>query len=82
MIRLVSKADSLEVRTLVSDRIREGVVVLEQGWGSRLFDPVNGGTAQQFGVNRNSLVPNSDLDPLTSVPALNGARVRIETLPL
>lgn len=74
---VVSRTGSIEVQVRVSDRVRDGVVVLEQGWGSRLFDPVNRGEDLKYGVNRNLLVSNDELDPLSQVPTLNGTRVRI-----
>ena len=80
-LRLVSKAASIEARALLSDRVRTGVVVLEQGWGSGVFDPVSGAAPDRYGVNRNLLVPNDDIDPLSGVPPLNGTCVRVEVLP-
>ncbi len=80
IVRLVSRAAAIEVRAVISDRIRDGVVVLEQGWGSRVFDPVNGEAAEQYGINRNLLIPNDELDPLSAMPSLNGTHVRLETI--
>jgi formate dehydrogenase len=79
-VRVVSRAATVEVRAVVSDRMRRGVVAFEQGWGSRLFDPAGKGATEQYGVNRNLLVANDDLDPLSMVPALNGTPVRVEPI--
>jgi len=49
------------------------------GWGSRVFDPLTGDHRVR-GINRNLLVANDELDPLSSVPRLNGTPIRIEKL--
>ncbi|MGQ0697063.1 MAG: molybdopterin-containing oxidoreductase family protein [Panacagrimonas sp.] len=79
-LRLVSKAASLEARAAVSGRVRPGVVVLEQGWGSGVFDPNGVEPPERYGVNRNLLIANDDLDPLSCMPQLNGTQVRIEAM--
>lgn len=79
-LRLVSNAATLQASAVLSDRVRSGVVVLEQGWGSRVFDPSGAQAPERYGVNRNALVPNDELDPLSMVPPLNGTRVRLEVL--
>lgn len=79
-VRAVSRAGSVDVRVNVNDRIRPGVVVLEHGWGSGLFDPASGKEVSRVGINRNLLVSSDELDPLSQVPMLNGARVRLEPL--
>lgn len=76
-----SDVGSLEAVVTTSQDVRPGVVVMDHGWGSRLFDPetkeVHGDTR---GVIRNQLVSGDDLDPLTGVPRLNGTPVSIERL--
>jgi formate dehydrogenase len=54
-------------------------VVIEQGWGSRVFSPHSAAERVQ-GVNRNVLVASDDLDPLSNIPRLNGTPIRIEKL--
>jgi len=80
-VHAISRAGAVEVRVSITDRIRPGVVVLEHGWGSGLFDPAAGKAVSRTGVNRNLLVSGVDLDPLSQVPQLNGARIRLEPLP-
>lgn len=79
-VRVVSRVARLEARAALSDRIRPGVVVLEQCWGSRLFDPLGREPAECYGINRNLLVPNDELDPLSFMPLLNGTPVRLEVI--
>ena len=79
-VRVSSATGSVEVAAALSDRPRRGLVILEHGWGSRVFDPRGGGQPQVYGVNRNLLVGAAALDPLSQTSALGGARVRIERL--
>ncbi len=73
-----SAAGELEATVVVSEKIRSGVVIMEHGWGARLFDPISGEEFQEArGVARNLLVSRDDLDPLTGVPRLNGTPVDI-----
>lgn len=78
-VRVVSATAELIARARLSTSIKTNVVVMEQGWGSRVFDPASG-HGQAIGVNRNLLVANNELDPLSSVPRLNGTPVRVEPL--
>jgi formate dehydrogenase len=76
-VRVTSTTSALLATALYSPDVRADVAVMEQGWGSRVFDPISGQASVQ-GVNRNLLVANSDLDPLSAVPRLNGTPIRIE----
>jgi len=62
----------------VSDRPRHGGVVVDHGWGSRVFDPRVGAAATSFGVNRNLLVGGHPVDPLSQTPALSSTYVSVE----
>ena len=79
-VRVSSRIASIEAKAQLSDRIRRGVVVMEHGWGSAVYDPGGDGAVERYGVNRNLLIPNDDIDPLTCVPRLNGTPVRLEAL--
>ena len=79
VVRISSPAASFEVEALVTDATRRGVVVISHGWGSRIFDPRNGGEPIVFGVNRNALV-GTEMDPLSQTPPLNSTWVRLESL--
>ena len=76
-VRIESGTGSLEATLMVDDSLRPGVAVMEHGWGSRTFDPAGSGESVSSGLNRNQLVSNEDLDPLSRVPRFNGAHVRI-----
>jgi formate dehydrogenase len=76
-VRLTSSVGSVELRAKVTDAMRQGVVCVPHGWGSRVFDPVSGAAPQSFGVNRNALVSNTRLDPFSQVPAFNSTAVRL-----
>ena len=78
-VRVVSKTASLTATVTLSADLKPAAVVIEQGWGSRVYSPDTGAERVQ-GVNRNVLVANDDLDPLSNVPRLNGTPVRIEKL--
>ena len=72
---------SLTATVKLSEDVRCGVAVMEHGWGYRTFDPKTGEGTYNGGVNRNRLVSNTDVDPLSRVPRLNGTRVSIAASP-
>jgi formate dehydrogenase len=76
-VEVRSTVSSVRVVARVSDHVRSGVAIMEHGWGSRIFDPAGENPPEVYGVNRNLLVANDDLDPLASVPRLNGMPVQI-----
>ncbi|MDZ7885997.1 MAG: molybdopterin-dependent oxidoreductase [Mycobacterium sp.] len=77
-VRVTSAVGSVDVLAALSDRPRRGLVMMEHGWGSRVFDPRSGAPPQTYGVNRNLLVDGAALDPLSQTSALGGARVNVE----
>ncbi|WP_432246537.1 molybdopterin-containing oxidoreductase family protein [Mycolicibacterium sp. ELW1] len=77
-VRVFSDIGAIELTAVVSDRPRPGVVIVDHGWGSRVFDPRGGAEPVSFGVNRNLLVAGSPVDPLSQTPALSSAYVGIE----
>ena len=77
-VRVSSPVGAVDTVAALSDRPRRGLVVLEHGWGSRVFDPNSGQAPVSFGANRNLLVDGAALDPLSQTSALGGARVRVE----
>jgi formate dehydrogenase len=79
-VRVFSPIGELELAAEVSDRPRRGVVIVDHGWGSRVFDPRGGAAPMSFGVNRNLLVDGSPVDPLSQTPALSSAYVGIERM--
>ncbi|MGH9035250.1 MAG: molybdopterin-containing oxidoreductase family protein [Acidimicrobiia bacterium] len=77
-VRVSSPLGAIELTARVSDAIRSGVVCCEHGWGSRVFDPAGREEPVAYGANRNLLVNNRDIDPLSQTPALNSTPVRVE----
>jgi formate dehydrogenase len=75
LVRVYSPVGEVEVRATLSDRPRRGLIVLDHGWGSRIFDPHGGSAAQSFGVNRNLLIDGEPVDPLSQTPALSSSYV-------
>jgi anaerobic selenocysteine-containing dehydrogenase len=55
-VRVFSPVGEIELEAALSERLRVGLVVVDHGWGSRIFDPRGGNQPQSFGVNRNLLV--------------------------
>ncbi len=79
-VRVCSARGSVQIVAALSDRPRRGLVIMEHGWGSRVFDPRGGAAPEVYGVNRNLLVGAAAMDPLSQTSALGGAHVRIERL--
>ncbi|WP_286275359.1 molybdopterin-containing oxidoreductase family protein [Mycobacterium antarcticum] len=76
-VRVFSPVGAIELDAELSDRLRRGHVVVDHGWGSRIFDPRGGAEPQSFGVNRNLLV-GADVDPLSQTSALSSTFVGVE----
>ncbi|WP_099020485.1 molybdopterin-containing oxidoreductase family protein [Mycolicibacterium palauense] len=79
-VRVSSTVAAVELAAVISDRPRPGMVLIDHGWGSRIFDPAGGTDPQRFGVNRNLLVDGAALDPLSQTSAMDSGRVRVERL--
>lgn len=77
LVTVTSRTGSVQVKARVTDEVPSGVVSLDHGWGSRLFDPVGGGEPKVQGVRRNFLVASDDLDELSGMPNLNGTAVSL-----
>lgn len=77
-VRVFSPVGEIELPAAVNDRPRRGVVIIDHGWGSRVFDPHGNKEPESFGVNRNLLVDGSSIDPLSQTSALNSAYVGVE----
>ena len=77
-VRVFSSVGSIELAATVSDRPRAGVVIVDHGWGSRVFDPRGGGAPESYGANRNLLIDGAAVDPLSQTPPLNSSYVGVE----
>ncbi len=72
-----SRVSTLKVTARVTEAVPPGIVSMDHGWGSRLFDPKGGSAPEIQGVNRNQLVAADELDELTGVPNLTGTCVNL-----
>lgn len=77
-VNVTSKAGSLDAIARYSRALRRGVVCMEHGFGSRLFNPATGAAVDIVGTNRNRLIANDDLDPLSAMPRFNDTPVRVQ----
>lgn len=79
-VRVFSPVNSIELTASVSDRPRRGVVIVDHGWGSRIFDPRGRAAPQSYGANRNLLIDAGPLDPLSQTSALSSSYVGVERI--
>ncbi len=79
-VHVYSPVGEVEVTASLSDRPRRGLIVLDHGWGSRVFDPRGGAEPKSFGVNRNLLIGREPVDPLSQTPAMSSGYVAIRTV--
>jgi formate dehydrogenase len=80
-VRVFSAIGEIELAASLSDRARRGVVIVDHGWGSRIFDPRGGRAPEGYGVNRNLLIDGAGVDPLSQTPAMSSTYVGLERLP-
>jgi formate dehydrogenase len=80
LVRVSSPLGAIELPALVTDDPRRGLVLVDHGWGSRVFDPRGGAAPLSYGANRNLLIDGSKLDPLSQTPALSSSWVAVEKL--
>ena len=76
--RVRSAAGAIELDVAVTEAPRPGVVIVEHGWGSRVFDPAGGGEPAVLGANRNLLTARTEEDPLSQMSAFNETWVAVE----
>jgi formate dehydrogenase len=77
-VKVFSPVGAIELSASVNDRPRRGVIVIDHGWGSRIFDPRGGSTPEAFGANRNLLIDGGPVDPLSQTTALSSSYVGLE----
>jgi formate dehydrogenase len=77
VVTIVSRTASVTAKANLTSDMPTGIVSMDHGWGSRVFDPHGGSEPEVRGVNRNLLVANDELDELSGTPNLNGTRVEI-----
>jgi len=74
---VASRVASVKARVRITEDMSPGIVGIDQGWGSRLFDPQGGEAPELRGVMRNTLVAADEIDELAGAPNLNGTQVEI-----
>lgn len=77
-VRVRSATATIELEVAVTDAPRPGVVIVEHGWGSRVFDPIGAGSPDVLGANRNLLTAATEIDPLSQMLAFNETWVALE----
>jgi len=77
-VKVFSRVGAIELAAAVNERPRRGVVVIDHGWGSRIFDPRGGAQPASYGANRNLLIDGGPVDPLSQTAALSSSYVGIE----
>ncbi|MGP4054425.1 molybdopterin-containing oxidoreductase family protein [Mycobacterium sp. 4D054] len=77
LVTVRSPVGAIRVTASVSDLPRRGVVVIDHGWGSKVFDPRGESEPEVHGVNRNLLVDGTPVDPLSQTAALNSTYVAV-----
>lgn len=78
LVRVFSPVGAIELKAVVNDSPRQGVVIVDHGWGSRVFDPRGGAEPVSYGVNRNLLIEGGSVDPLSQTAPLSSSYVGIE----
>ncbi len=77
-VRVFSPIGEIELPATVSKQPRRGVIIVDHGWGSKVFDPRGGAPPESFGANRNLLVDGGPVDPLSQTSALSSSYVGVE----
>jgi formate dehydrogenase len=77
-VKVFSPVGAFELVASVNERPRRGVVVIDHGWGSRIFDPRGGAQPESYGANRNLLIDGEPIDPLSQTAALSSSYVGVE----
>ncbi len=79
-VRINSDTGAIELTVTASAGGRTGLITIPHGWGSRIFDANRPGEFESWGENRNRLVNDQDIDPLSQTPLLNLTRVNVVPL--
>ena len=74
---VTGRAGKIQVPVEITDAIRPGVVSLPHGWGHDVPGTRMSVAARRPGVNVNSLLDSSLLDPLSGTSVLNGIPVQV-----
>lgn len=79
LVVVSSAIGEIRIAAKLSDKVSAGKLVVQHGWGSRIFSPHDPAAEPwKFGSNRNELVDNKVMDPFSGTPNLNSTRVKIK----
>lgn len=78
MVQVSSKTGSIELTVTAARGGRRGIISIPHGWGSRIFNAIQGSEPESWGVNRNRLISDKHLDFLSQTPLLNTTRVKVK----
>jgi anaerobic selenocysteine-containing dehydrogenase len=78
-VKVVSRTGTLEIRAVVSDEIREGVVMIHQFWGHKYESGMKTSRSHP-GENVNFLHDDCVRDSFTGMPVFNGTPCRVEAI--
>lgn len=78
-IRVISAVGAIEIAAVISDDVREGVVVIQQFWGHNYESGMR--TSRRYpGVNVNFLHDDRVRDRFSGMPVFNGTPCRVESV--
>ena len=77
LLEVSSPVGRIELAALVTDAVRPGSVCVDHGFGSRVFDPTGDNPPAGVGANRNLLIDNQAVDPLSGTAAFNDRFVAV-----
>lgn len=80
LVCVFSERSEMTLRARLSSAIRRGTIVLPQGLNSPPLDPAAEPGVALTKNQRNILVTDREVDPLSGVPRLNGATVRVRKI--
>nr|WP_090341033.1 molybdopterin-dependent oxidoreductase [Mycolicibacterium malmesburyense]CRL70749.1 formate dehydrogenase [Mycolicibacterium malmesburyense] len=80
LVKVFSPVGAINLKAVVNDRPRQGVIIVDHGWGSRVFDPRGHSEPVSYGVNRNLLVEGAPVDPLSQTSVLSSQYVGVERI--
>lgn len=72
-----SETAAIEAKARLTTELPPGVISMDHGWGSRIFDPTGRIAPTVQAVNRNLLIASDALDEQTGIPNLNGTYVEV-----
>jgi len=77
LVRVASRAGSVEIPAEVTDAVMPGVVSIPHGWGHDAPGAQMDVAREHAGVNSNVLTDELDLEPLTGTAVLNGIPITL-----